>query len=596
MPQCSAVSIDFPGTGSHRSGVMMLRPVIGAGVLAAVLSLSVGRTAMAQCTFSESSVPLRPVLVYRFRLHPAGDSTSLGITVQFPGSMTGLDTLGVPSQWAGERNHSMRDLHPVTSGVEIETIPGRDARLVRHAPGATVVLSYELIKDWIGPLDHPHEFHPIVFPDYIEFTADNALVHPRYGLYTPVIVHFDWSGVPASWTLATSFGTTEGAEAAGGVEAQGKGTEHCQTYIGVWRDVFGGLYAAGDFRVHRFTILGEPAVLAIRGTWRFSDSEVIAEVQRDVGVVREFWHDKNFPYFLVTWAPFGRDHGSGDGSAFTNGLWIFMSRLDSLQTQITQLTHESFHEWDPRRMGRIPPGEERHLGWFHEGFTTYYADVIAYRAGLITLDAVVKRANRDIRNFPGSTDPYTRGDVIARWLDGEIRESSKGRRSLDDFMRDMVRGADQPLTVERVLSTADRYLPSRDRSALRDMATATGRGAQTVPDSFSAAALAPCARVTLDSVYTFDAGFDVFASVAARRTIGVRAGSAAYAAGLRDSEPLLGWTIYNGDSEREAHFTVKVDTVRERITYYPRGAGAVAPQLHIIEGYTPPTGSCGRTG
>lgn len=33
---------------------------------------------------------------------------------------------------------------------------------------------------------------------------------------------------------------------------------------------------------------------------------------------REFWHDDNFPYFLVTLKPFDNDSGQGDGSAFTN--------------------------------------------------------------------------------------------------------------------------------------------------------------------------------------------------------------------------------------------------------------------------------------
>jgi predicted metalloprotease with PDZ domain len=268
-----------------------------------------------------------------------------------------------------------------------------------------------------------------------------------------------------------------------------------------------------------------------------------------------------------------------------------MSRLDSLSTQITQLTHESFHEWNPRRMGRVPIGEERRIAWFHEGFTTYYADRIAYRAGLISLADVVKRANRDLQNFVGSNDPYTRGDVIARWLDGAIRDHSNGTRSLDDVMRDMVREADHPFTVERVLSTADRYLSRLDQVALRELATRTG----APPAMLSAGALAPCVRVTLDSVYAFDAGFDLRASVAARRVIGVRVGSAAYAAGLRDDQPLVGWSIFNGRSDRPATFMVRVDSTAEPISYFPRGAGAIAPQLHIVDGFVPRPRACGRS-
>lgn len=455
---------------------------------AALTSLAVSGRAQSQCTFSESSVLKRPVLAYRFALRTVADTTTLAVTLDFSSSPTGVDTLGVPTQSAGQRLHAMHSLRGLDAGVEIDTIPGRDARLVRHAPGARVRIAYELTNDWSGPFNHPYEFHPVIFADYLEVTGDNALAHPRFSdPYTPVTAFFDWTGLPESWALATSFGTAERAT---------QRNTRCQTFAGPWRDVNQALYAAGDFRVRRFTIGRQPAVLAIRGAYPYSDSAAVVEIQRDVGLVRDFWHDDRFPYFLVTWAPFDRDHNSGDGTAFTNGLWMFVSRLDSLPQQTTQLTHEAFHAWDPRRMGRESNGEESRIGWFHEGFTMFYADAIAYRAGLISLSSVVRRVNRDLQSFMGSNDPYVRGDVIARWLDGAIRERSDGQRSLDDVMRDLVRENDRPLTLDRVLATANRYLAARDSTTLRDLAT----GAGAPPSTFFAGELAPCVRVTGDSL------------------------------------------------------------------------------------------------
>jgi len=365
---------------------------------------------VAQCTFSPPAAAARPVLLYRFGVNGERDSTTLGVILEFTGSASGIDTVSVPVQWAGERLQSMRRLRALDADVEIDSIADHALRIVKHPPGRRVRLAYELRRDWTGALNHPYEFHPMIFGGYIEMTGANALVRPRFDIYTPIAAEFDWTGVPASWAVATSFGTADHA-ASSSVKAPQ--ADRCQTFNGPWRDVSGALFAAGDFRVHRFTIGTKPAVLAIRGPWAFTDSAVIAEIQRNVGLVRAFWHDDNFPYFLVTWAPFDRDHGSSDGTGFTNALWIFMSKLDSLSTQTTQLTHEAFHAWDPRRMGQEPDGEESRIGWFHEGFTTYYADEIAYRAGLIPLESVVRRANRDLTNFEGSTDSYTRGDVIA---------------------------------------------------------------------------------------------------------------------------------------------------------------------------------------
>jgi predicted metalloprotease with PDZ domain len=332
-------------------------------------------------------------------------------------------------------------------------------------------------------------------------------------------------------------------------------------------------------------------ILAIRASWPFSDSAAIEAIQATVGAVRDFWHDDNFPYFLVTWSQFDRDRGDGDGTAFTNALWMFTSRLDSLPAwQISTLTHEAFHAWDPRRVGREPNDEERRIGWFHEGFTAYYGDLIAYRNGLIPLSEVVDDANHDLSSVAHSRSSYTRGLVIALWLDGQIRARSEGRRSLDDVMYDMVRGADKPLTLDRILETANRYVSSDDQALLRRAATGDIDPRAMLP---KAGQLAPCVRVTLDSAWAFDAGFDVKVSTDAKRVTGVEASGPAYAAGLRDGQPLLDWSIYNGQSEKPARFTIQADTGRQRIVYYPRGPGAVVPQLHIVDGYTPRLGACG---
>ena len=42
-----------------------------------------------------------------------------------------------------------------------------------------VVIEYDLQKDWNGPFVHPLQFHPIITPDYFEFTGTNALVQLR---------------------------------------------------------------------------------------------------------------------------------------------------------------------------------------------------------------------------------------------------------------------------------------------------------------------------------------------------------------------------------------------------------------------------------
>jgi predicted metalloprotease with PDZ domain len=282
-------------------------------------------------------------------------------------------------------------------------VPGK--KTIRYLPNQDVVLAYDVVKDWTGRFRHPAEFHGAVLRDYIELNGDNALVHPKFQSDANVTVHFDWSRLPAAWVLATSFGVGSNSD------------ERCQGYSGAWSAVQHALFAAGAFRIHHFRIGTQPAVLAIRDQWTFSDEEAINHIQKAVGAVRDFWHDNDFPYFLVTLKQFDNDSGSGDGSAFTNAFWLYLSRKDSVSDQIPVLIHETLHEWDPRRMG--PPsasGDWEAIEWFREGLVTYYGYLLALRAGLIQLPAYLENVNRDLRILPGSRSAYVRGRVIALWL------------------------------------------------------------------------------------------------------------------------------------------------------------------------------------
>src|ERR1051326_8502078 len=55
---------------------------------------------------------------------------------------------------------------------------------------------------------------------------------------------------------------------------------------------------------------GNTIVFAIRGKWIFSDKAWIDGIGAIIEFQRAFWHDNNFPYFLISLTPFDSDHGS----------------------------------------------------------------------------------------------------------------------------------------------------------------------------------------------------------------------------------------------------------------------------------------------
>ncbi len=136
------------------------------------------------------------------------------------------------------------------------------------------------------------------------------------------------------------------------------------------------------------------------------------------------------------------------------------------------VAHEYFHLWNVKRirpssLGPFDYNNENYtdLLWVMEGFTSYYDELLLYRAGIYTEDEMIRRFTGSIssvENQPGnkimsaadasfnawikgyrpsensyntSISYYTKGSVIANVLDIMIAESTKGEKSLDDVMK-----------------------------------------------------------------------------------------------------------------------------------------------------------------
>jgi predicted metalloprotease with PDZ domain len=500
-----------------------------------ILVVAANMACSAECRFAPDG-PGR-MLTYRFDPQVSDTATILHVTLTFQGNAAGAETIELPDHWGdGAARRAMSNLHPLSDGTSLSTGPTADSEIVRYTPNAPVVVGYDLAKDWTGAFLNPLQFHPVVMAEYIEINGSNGLVHPKLNNLDPVTVHFDWRELPAGWTLASSFGASQDA------------AERCQSYTGTWEAVDRALFAAGDFRLRRFEVHGQPVVLAIRGQWTFTDDEAVATLRKVMGVVRDFWQDYDFSYFLVTLKPYDVDHGTSDGSAYTNAFWMYMSRLDPLSGVLPTLAHEHFHAWNTPRMGEETEGQAK-IDWFHEGFTDYYGNTLVYQAGLVTLPDYLRFVNRDLRDYPASTSPYVRGSIIALWLDAEISKESDGKSSLRNVMLDMVRHRNEPLVNSRILATIDHYLSPELGAQLQDVVE------HGVVPQLPTGALGPCARLSIDEVATFDLGFDYDASKAAGKIIGVRTAGPAFTAGLRDGQLLIKKSVWHDQPDKQVVFT-----------------------------------------
>lgn len=147
---------------------------------------------------------------------------------------------------------------------------------------------------------------------------------------------------------------------------------------------------------------------------------------------------------------------------------------DNYKTFLSLCSHEYFHAWNvcrikPKEFIPYDLSQEVYTDqlWAYEGITSYYDDFSLYRTGLISFDdylaLLAKTATRVYRG-KGETKQsvsqssfytwnkfykqgpdavnnivsyYTKGSLIAIWLDLTIREHSKGQYSLDTLMKEL---------------------------------------------------------------------------------------------------------------------------------------------------------------
>jgi hypothetical protein len=146
----------------------------------------------------------------------------LHVTLAFRVGANGTETLMLPTHWAGETLHAIKNLRMLSKGALLDDGPDTSTKILHAAAHHSVLIGYDLIKDWTGPLVHPLQFHPVLMPEYFEFTGSNALLRLLLPDEAPETANFDWQRLPPGWALATSFGTSISTK------------DRCQTYTGPW--------------------------------------------------------------------------------------------------------------------------------------------------------------------------------------------------------------------------------------------------------------------------------------------------------------------------------------------------------------------------
>lgn len=173
------------------------------------------------------------------------------------------------------------------------------------------------------------------------------------------------------------------------------------------------------------------------------------------------------------------DPGSSDGMEhlFGTQIMIPMGLADAQTVAFTEddAAHEFFHQWNIKRIRPEALGPWNYEVqnptpslWVGEGFTQYYGDITMERAGMVSTEEYLRGLGQSMGNSlvaPGyrlmgaeessltawfhdamplrqqtnaaitTISYYTRGEQLAAVLDLDIRQRTRGTRSLNDAMR-----------------------------------------------------------------------------------------------------------------------------------------------------------------
>jgi predicted metalloprotease with PDZ domain len=234
---------------------------------------------------------------------------------------------------------------------------------------------------------------------------------------------------------------------------------------------------AGRLERHDFQVAGQPYALVLPEGNPLWDAERSREdLAKVVEAQQAFWgvnpFDRAFLFFNFFQGPFGgleHDHST----VMMCDPWLMTGRTDYIKW-LGLVSHEFFHAWNVRRMRPAALAVydydremyTREL-WLAEGLSSYYDDLLLFRAGLVSVSEYFDLLAQEIRNYevmPGrqvrsaehasfdtwikqyqpdensinsTVSYYRKGALIGFVTDTEIRRQTDNRASLDTVMREM---------------------------------------------------------------------------------------------------------------------------------------------------------------
>jgi len=477
--------------------------------------------------------------------------------------------LNLPSGWVNQTElyNCIKNIKCETENTSIDTTENKAHLLLNATENTQITLSYDLISDFEGDISNRKYFRPIIKADCFYFLGVNGLIIPETIKTDKLTVSLNWKGFNKT-TLVNSFGT-------------GQVNEKITTD---YNRFHAAVFAGGNLRLQPVINKTHHILVAVYGKFAFSDDSLNRIVDKIITNEHDFWDDHDYPYFLVTAFPC---RNAGGGTGYTNSFSIFYEpQLKMEDGLIKLLYHECFHKWNGQK---IDPGDggEFTCKWFIEGFTDYYAeklsidnklqsqeDYVKYINNLLNVLYISPKRNADNRQIEELkyTDPdiynlpYVRGPLFALLCNNQMMRETKGKYNLDNVMREILRLGEQgkPFTLDMFLKAIAKFDPMSTIPEQLNQIIINGR-------DFNLNDLFDHDRYSINykDVTVVDPGFDFNLTQKSKKIIGLKNGSNAEKAGLKEGMEGQVTSYWSNDATKAIKVQVKQDNTLKTITYFP---------------------------
>lgn len=536
---------------------------------------------------AESQPAAKPRESLGYTFIPSPDDHRLRVAIRWRTAGRTESYLSIDERWGwiDDPSSFISDLcFEPTTGVERRDNTWR----IEHERGAVIRCTYTVTTGHHS-FDWNRTYLPITARKFFHGVGHTFLItpDPARGHGGVFDVEIDWQ-LPDDWN--------------GAVSSLGEGTRVGETLNAI--ELRRSVFLAGSLNIKRGDLGGRSVTVAMHDLFDFDIDDLFRAAGEIIAAECAFMREDDFPPYLITAIPVGdpldRDTVRRGGTGLHGSVTLFLPPVAQLDENVMFLiAHEVFHYWNGGILHRKEPQE--HTFWFSEGFTDYYACRILLEAFPPMRRALAARVNRTIRAYIdneaiGASNeeirakffsnrrtygdmPYQRGLLLAlRW--DQLAKAHGIPEGIDRLTRTLIESArrDGSLLSNKAIRAAGLDVFGEWFGEEFDL-YATGQRPVTIsPD-----ALEPWLSGALETSWEFDVGFDFDRSKERGVVLDLRPDSAAFVAGLREGDALLGWRLVINDPDQPATLTVRRDGEVREIAYRPRRNGRTLPVFHIKE-------------